>query len=74
MIVVRNETLNGRAFTVATSDSGYMIERDGALYSEAWDFENSGRTYTETDILIEVVEEDATEDDYLKALDEFGVR
>ena len=74
MVVVRNETLNGRAFTVATSDSGYMIERDGALYSEAWDLEGSGRTYTETDILIEVVEEDATEEDYLQALDELGVR
>lgn len=74
MIVVRNETLNGRTFTVATSDSGYMIERDGARYSEAWDLEGSGRTYTETDILIEPVEEDATEDDYLQALDEFGVR
>lgn len=74
MIVVRNETLNGRAFIVATSDSGYMIERDGARYSEAWDFEGSGRTYTETDILIAPVEEDATEADYQQALAKLGVK
>lgn len=35
------------------SDSGYMIERDGVRYSEAIDPAELGRTYTETDELIE---------------------
>lgn len=30
------------------SDEGFMIERDGALYEEAIDPENSGREYKET--------------------------
>ena len=50
MIVTRTENLNGRTFVVSESDSGHMIERDGALYSEAWDLEGSGRTYTETNM------------------------
>lgn len=53
MIVTRTETINGRAFVVTASDSGYMIERDGALYTEAADPEGSGRTYTETDVPLE---------------------
>ena len=53
MIVTRTEVLNGRTFIVTASDSGYMIERDGAKYSGAWDPEGSGRTYTETDEKIE---------------------
>ena len=32
------------------SDEGYMIERDGVLYEEAIDPENSGRVYTETEL------------------------
>lgn len=37
------------------SDAGYMIRQNetGALYSDAVDVENSGYTYTETDIEIE---------------------
>ena len=53
MIVTKMEVLNGRSFVVTASDSGYMIERDGNKYSEAWDPEGSGRTYTETDEKIE---------------------
>ena len=55
MIVTRTEMLNGRSFVVTASDSGYMIERDGHKYAEAWDPEGSGRTYTETDEKIEEV-------------------
>ena len=55
MIVTKTVELNGRLFTVSTSDSGYMIERDGHKYAEAWDPEGSGRTYTETDEKIEEV-------------------
>lgn len=35
------------------SDAGFMIERDGAVYSEAVDPLDSGRTYTETEAPIE---------------------
>lgn len=40
------------------SDSGFMIVRDGAVYSEAVDPAEFDRVYTETDILIEVMEDD----------------
>ena len=33
------------------SDAGFMIERDGAMYSEAVDPAEFDRVYTETDIL-----------------------
>jgi hypothetical protein len=32
------------------SDKGFLIERDGALYAEAIDPENSGRVYSETEL------------------------
>ena len=35
------------------SDAGFMIERDGAVYSEAADPIDSGRTYTETKVPME---------------------
>ena len=35
------------------SDKGCYIERDGVKYAEAIDPAELGRTYTETDILIE---------------------
>lgn len=52
MITTRTETLNNRTFTVTVSDSNFMISRDGALYSEAWDPEGTNRVYEETDIPI----------------------
>lgn len=72
MIVTRTEMLNGRTFVVNVSDSGCMIERDGTLYSEAWDLEGSGRTYTETDVKIDESESEATDADYQAALEEMG--
>lgn len=56
------------------SDSGFMIERDGARYSEAVDPAELGRTYTETDEPIEGYTDDATEADYQQALREMGVK
>ena len=53
MIVTEQLTINDRRFTKTYSDSGYMVERDGAQYSEAIDPAEFGRTYTETDIPIE---------------------
>lgn len=59
MIITETITINGREFTKNYSDAGYMIQKVGAeeIYSEAVDPINSGRTYVETDILIEVNEE-----------------
>lgn len=53
MITTRTETIGSRTFIVTVSDSGFMISRDGALYSEAWDPEGTDRIYEETDIPIE---------------------
>lgn len=50
MIKTEKLTIKGWAFVRTYSDSGYMIERDGVLYSEAYDPAEFGRTYTETDI------------------------
>ena len=59
MIKTENLTINNRAFVRTYSDSGFMVERDGVRYSEAIDPAELGRTYTETDELIEG--EDLTE-------------
>lgn len=71
MLKTETITINGKTFTRTWSDAGYMVERDGALYEEAIDPEELGRTYTETDQPIEDTE--ATEADYLAALDKLGV-
>lgn len=70
MIVTEQLTINDRQFTKTYSDSGFMVERDGAQYSEAIDPAEFGRTYTETDIPIEgegesEVEQKAAAFDYL---------
>lgn len=56
----------------AYSDKGMSIERDGEPYSEAIDLKEFGYAYTETDIPIET--EQATEADYLQALERLGVK
>ena len=53
MIKTEQITINDRQFTKTYSDSGFMVERDGVQYSEAIDPTELGRTYTETDVLIE---------------------
>ena len=55
MIKAETITINGRTFVRAYSDSNLMIRQDstGNIYSEAVDPADSGRTYTETDELIE---------------------
>ena len=62
----------------AYSDKNVMIERDGALYSEADDFAYQQRVYTETDIPAESdidpqPETDLTVNDTLEMLNELGV-
>ena len=63
--------VDGRQLRRTWSDAGFMIERDGAVYSEAVDPIDSGHLYEETTIPLE--EEEATIDDYQQALSELGV-
>ena len=72
MIIAEQIKINDRQFTKTYSDSGFMVERDGAQYSEAIDPAEFGRTYTETDIPIEG-EGDLTVTDALEMLSEMGV-
>ena len=70
MIIAEQIKINDRQFTKTYSDSGFMVERDGAQYSEAIDPAEFGRTYTETDIPIEGepisdIEQKAAAFDYL---------
>ena len=53
MILTENITINGRLLTRTYSDRGYYIQRDGVRYADAIDPAGSGRTYTETDDIIE---------------------
>lgn len=55
------------------SDAGFFVERDGTLYADAVDPAELNRQYTETDELIPVEGDEATEQDYLNALNELGV-
>ena len=57
------------------SDNNMMIQKDGTeeIYSEAIDVENSGFSYTETDIPIEGETGDLTVEDTLEMLNELGV-
>lgn len=73
MIVKTTKEINGIVYDYTYSDAGFMIERDGERYSEAYDPIGTGRTYTETDEPIEGNTEEATEADYLEALAELGV-
>lgn len=73
MIVKTTKEINGVEYAYAYSDAGMMIEREGAQYSEAIDPINSGREYTETDIPVPVIENEATVEDYKAALAKFGV-
>lgn len=57
------------------SDNNMMIRKDGTedIYSEAIDVEDSGYTYSETDIPIEPEQGDLTVNDTLGMLNELGV-
>ena len=70
MIIQTTKEINGVVYDYAYSDSGYMIERDGARYSEAVDPLESGRVYTETDEPIDMGTNEATVEDYQTALKE----
>ena len=73
MIIQTTKEIDGVVYDYAYSDSGYMIERDGARYSEAVDPLDSGRLYTETDEPIDVGAREKTVEDYKAALQILGV-
>ena len=53
MIKTELITVDNRQLRRTWSDAGFMIERDGAVYSEAVDPAEFDRVYTETDIPVE---------------------
>lgn len=71
--MIKTETVvyGEKEFLRTYSDEGFYIERDGVTYEEAVDPLDSGREYTETNVVIE--SEEATEEDYQEALTEMGV-
>lgn len=75
MILIKNVTINDKEYIKTYSDEGFYIERDGIQYSEAIDpiEYKDERIYTETDIPIEEVSEEATIEDYQDVLKELGV-
>ena len=73
MIIQTTKEINCVVYDYAYSDSGYMLERDGARYSEAVDPLDSGRLYTETDEPIDVGTREEKVEDYKAALQVLGV-
>ena len=61
--------INGVQFQKTWSDANYLIERDGAKYSEAVDPIDIERTYTETNEPIDS-QNDITSDEFLSMLEE----
>lgn len=63
MIKTENIYVNGRALVRTYSDANLMIRQDstGAVYAEAYDPADSGRTYTETE---EEIATEADSEDY----------
>ena len=53
MIKTELITADERQFRRTWSDAGFIIERDGAVYSEAVDPAEFNRVYTETDMPVE---------------------
>lgn len=57
MIKTENITIKGRTFVRTYSDNGFLVERDGVRYSEAFDPAELNRTYKETDEPVEGMSE-----------------
>ena len=68
MIKTETITINGRTLVRTYSDANRMIQQDGtgAVYAEAYDPADSGRTYTETD---EEIPTEADSADYKTAFE-----
>lgn len=73
MILIETIKINDKEYKKTYSDSGYLIRKIGTdeIYDEAIDLLNTTFEYEETTEFIN--EEDATEEDYLQALEELGV-
>ena len=69
MIKTEIITINGIQFQKTWSDANYLIERDGAKYSEAVDPIDVKRTYTETNEQIDP-QDNITGDEILSMLEE----
>lgn len=69
MIKTEIITINGIQFQKTFSDANYLIERDGAKYSEAVDPIDIERTYTETNEPIDP-QDNITGDEILSMLEE----
>ena len=54
MIKTELITVDNRQLRRTWSDAGFMIERDGAMYSEAVDPAEFDRVYTETDMPVDL--------------------
>ena len=61
MITTEKLTINGKGFVRIFSDLGFMVEREGIRYEEAIDPAELGRTYVETDELVQYVNLTETE-------------
>lgn len=55
MIITENVTIRNRDFIRTYSDSNRFVVRDGVSYSEAIDPLDSGRVYTEGEVMPEEV-------------------
>lgn len=55
MIITEKVTIRNRDFVRTYSDEGRYVVRDGVSYSEAIDPADSGRVYTEGEIMSEEV-------------------
>ena len=75
MIIIETVTINGKDYTRTYSDEGRYVVRDGVEYGEAIDPIGSMRAYYEGDVMPtdEPTDDEATEQDYLNALQELGV-
>lgn len=66
MIQTETVKIKGKDFVHTWSDEGYLIERDGTEYAEAYDPAEFGRQYTETDKPA-APEEETTDEEYIEA-------
>ena len=75
MIQTEIVTINSKVFIRTYSDDGMMIVRDGIEYEEAYDPIGSGRIYTETQHIIEVVTDNLEElrEAYSNALEKYSI-
>lgn len=70
MIVKTTKVIHGIEYDFTFSNSGMMIERNGARYSEALDPLGSNRAYTETDEPVAPVNELITPEEFMAKVEE----